>query len=259
MIPSGEDVLRLASVDNLRDVAGPGYRTADGATVRRGVFYRSGELRLSDADRERLAPLGLRAVIDLRSAAEVALNPEPQIPQAATFHFDVAGIPMEDVSALQDRQSAVELMNAVYRGFVASDAARAELGCLFRQLAAGGPQLFHCTAGKDRTGWAAALLLHLAGVSDETIEADYLRSNDLAHSSRRRVEELISDALGPAYVEVFEPTLVVDVAYLQAGYAAVSDQYGDRATYLRAGLGLDEATLEDLRRLLREPIADPSG
>ncbi|RHW26010.1 tyrosine-protein phosphatase [Nocardioides immobilis] len=252
MTSSSNEILRLASADNFRDVAGPGYATLDGARVRQGVFYRSNELRLTDADHGTLAGLGLRAVLDLRSALEIERHPDVEVPGADWHNFDVSGIPMDLVAELRDRRSAVELMDRVYRSFVESEDAREEFGGLFHQLATGGPQLFHCTAGKDRTGWVAALLLHIAGVDDPTIESDYLLTNELTSSSRARVEAEIVSLLGAEHVASYEPTLVADLEYLRSGYDAVEQEYGDRTGYLHDGLGLDDATLETLRDLLRD-------
>ncbi|MEZ0577639.1 tyrosine-protein phosphatase [Nocardioides sp. MH1] len=249
---ANDEILRLASADNFRDVAGPGYRTTDGAKVRRGVLYRSNELQLTEADHGAVAGLGLVAICDLRTRPEIDRHPDAEIAGAAWLHFDVSGIPMDEVAGLRDRCSATDLMGRVYRGFVEVESSRAALGALFRQLARGGPQLFHCSAGKDRTGWAAALLLHLAGVDDATIEDDYLLTNDLTVESRARVEAEIAAALGAEHVAAFEPTLVVDPEYLRSAYAAVTTAYGDRATYLREGLGLDDATVAALRSMLRD-------
>ena len=250
---AGNEILRLASADNFRDVAGEGYPTADGARARTGVFFRSNDLRLTDADHRVLGGIGLKAVIDLRSTVETALHPDPEVPGAETLHFDAIGIPMERVALLTSRDDAVAVMEEVYRAFVTHPKSRAAFGAVLTQLAEGGPQLFHCAAGKDRTGWVAALLLHLAGVDDPTIESDYLLSNARSAASRARTEAEIARGLGQERVAVFEPVLVADTAYLHAAYAAVEADYGDRATYLRDGLGLDDALLERLRALLREP------
>jgi protein-tyrosine phosphatase len=245
-----EEILRLASADNFRDVAGPGYPTMDGGRVQRGVFYRSNELRLTDEETSSLAGLGLKALVDLRSHLEIEQRPDVEIPGATWMNFDVSGIPMEDVATLQDHDAAVAIMDRVYRSFVDDERSRGEYGDLLRQLATGGPQLFHCTAGKDRTGWAAALLLHVAGVDDATIESDYLLTNALTGDSRARVEAEIAEHLGPEQVSVFEPTLVVDVSYLRAAYDAIERRYGDRTSYLRDGLGLEADVLDALRELL---------
>lgn len=257
MTSSSDEILRLASADNFRDVAGPGYATVDGARVRRGVFYRSNELRLNDADHGTLSDLGLRAVLDLRSKLEIERHPDAEVPGADWHNFDVSGIPMEQVEELRDRRSAIDLMDRVYRSFVDSEDAREEFGGLFRQLATGGPQLFHCTAGKDRTGWVAALLLHIAGVDDPTIESDYLLTNALTGSSRARVEAEIVKLAGADRLAAFEPTLVADTEYLRSGYEALRERYGDRTTYLHDGLGLDHDTVAALRDLLREGPGAP--
>ncbi|QYJ03180.1 tyrosine-protein phosphatase [Nocardioides panacisoli] len=249
-----DDVLRLASADNFRDLAGMGargYATRDGHTVARGVFYRSNELRLTDDETQSLVDLGLRAVLDLRSHPEVERHPDHEIPGAAWHHFDVIGIPMEEVWGLQTREDAVAVMHRVYASFVESEHSRTEFGQLLRQLSSGGPQLFHCSAGKDRTGWAAALLLHVAGVDDATIESDYLLTNAMAAGSRGRVENLIAEAQGEDFVHVLEPTLIADVGYLRTARSAVDRAYGGLDAYLRDGLGLEETTLDRLRSLLR--------
>lgn len=246
----GEEALRLASADNFRDVAGPGYATRDGRQVNQGIFYRANELRLTDDDAATLADLGLRTVLDLRTEPEIELHPDKEIDGARWHHFDVFGIPMEEVWGLDSRDRAIEVMHTVYDSFVTATHSREEFGRLFRQLATGPKQLFHCTAGKDRTGWTAALLLHLAGVDDATIESDYLLTNSLAAGSRARVENLIAEGKGEEFVHVLEPTLIVDVDYLRTGWRAVEEQYGDRATYLRHGLGLPEETIGQLRGLL---------
>jgi protein-tyrosine phosphatase len=247
----GEELLRLASADNFRDVAGPGYPTTDGGRLRTGVFYRCAQLRLSDEDVSTLVDLRVRAIVDLRSQQEVDHRPDAVIEGAEWHHFDVIGIPMDEIAGLHDRVAAEEVMRRVYRSFVETEKSRTAFAGVFRQLATGAPQVFHCTAGKDRTGWVAALLLHLAGVDDATIEADYLLTNTFSAASRAKVERKIEEGLGPDHVEVYEPTLVADVGYLQAAYEAVEREYGDRATYLRSGLGLDEATLRTLRTMLR--------
>ncbi len=249
---TGEEILRLASADNFRDVAGPGYATEDGGRLRTGVFYRSNDLRLTAADHDVLTGLGLRAVLDLRSDSEIELHPDPEVPGATWLHFDAIGIPMEQVANLGTRDAAVALMEEVYRAFVVHPKSRAAFGGALRQLAEGGPQLFHCSAGKDRTGWVAAVLLHVAGVDDPTIEADYLLTNARSADSRARVEKAIAKGLGEEHVAAFEPALVADTSYLRAAGAAVEEAYGDRASYLRDGLGLEQEVLDRLRSLLRE-------
>jgi protein-tyrosine phosphatase len=249
----GEELVRLASADNFRDVSGPdaAYAGADGRALRRGVAYRSNELQLTAADADALGRLGVGAVYDLRSDHEVETHPDVEVPGARWRHLEVKGIPMDAVSTLADRATAHEVMMQVYRAFVEADGARAAFATLFRELAeADAPVLFHCTAGKDRTGWAAALLLHLAGVDDETILADYLLTNTFSSGTRDKYLGLVREHLGDDKVDVYERVMVADEAYLQEAYDAVAATYGDRKAYLRDGLGLDEPTLDRLRERL---------
>jgi protein-tyrosine phosphatase len=243
------ELVRLASADNFRDVAGsgPGYPTTGGGRVRRGVFFRSNELQLTDDDALSLTGLGLTAVHDLRGADEVAAHPDAVLPGATWRNFDVRGIPRDDVVGLPDVSAALALMERVYRDFVDSPRARSAFGSFFTHLAAtDGPQLFHCTAGKDRTGWAAALLLHLAGVEEDVVLADYLLTNDYAQASRAKYLTMVETALGEEKVEVYERVLVADEDYLATAYVAVAAAYGSLEGYLTQGLGLSRATLDTL-------------
>jgi len=159
---------------------------------------------------------------------------------------------MEAVSNLADRATAHDVMLRVYRGFVEVEGARAAFARLFRELAdSDGGAVFHCTAGKDRTGWAAALLLHLAGVDDATILEDYLLTNTFSTATREKYLGQVREHLGEDKVDVYERVMVADEAYLQAGYDALTTAYGDREGYLLAGLGLDEETLTRLRGRMR--------
>jgi protein-tyrosine phosphatase len=250
----GEELVRLASADNFRDVSGPdaAYVAADGRALRRGVAYRSNELQLSHGDAETLAELGVGVILDLRSDHEVEAHPDVEVPGATWRHLEVKGIPMDAVSDLADRATAQDVMQQVYRGFVEIEGAREAFAGVFRELAStDSAVLFHCTAGKDRTGWAAALLLHLAGVDDATILEDYLLTNTFSTATREKYLALVREHLGADKVDVYERVMVADEDYLQAGYAAAAAAYGDRLGYLREGLGLDDAMLARLRSRLR--------
>jgi protein-tyrosine phosphatase len=249
----GEELVRLASADNFRDVTGPdtAYVTADGRPLRRGVAFRSNELQLTAPDAESLARLGITAIYDLRSDHEVELHPDVAVPGATWTQLEVKGIPMDAVTDLHDRATAHDVMLRVYRGFVQVVGAREAFATLFSDIADGeGAALFHCTAGKDRTGWASALLLHLAGVDDATILEDYLLTNSFSSATRQKYLGLVREHLGEDKVDVYERVMVADEAYLRAGYETVAATYGDRLGYLRDGLGLDDLLLDRLRRRL---------
>lgn len=251
----GEELVRLASADNFRDVAGPdaAYVAADGVPLRRGVAYRSNELQLTDADAATISGLGVSAIYDLRTAHEVEAHPDAEVPGATWHHLEVGGIPMLALESLDSREAADEVMRSVYRSFVEAPEARAAFAQLLRHVADAedGATLFHCAAGKDRTGWAAALLLHVAGVDEATVLEDYLLTNSFSSATRERYLGLVREHLGEDKVPVFEVAMVVDEGFLREAYDAVAREYGDLDGYLREGLGLEASTVERLRGRLR--------
>jgi len=247
----GSELVRLASADNFRDVAGDGYRTTDGATLRTGVLFRSNELRLSDDDVAHLRERGLVDIFDLRGQGEIDEHPDMEVPGATWHHLEVAGIPMEAVADLQSAEQSEAVMRSVYRAFVEREGARAAFGELLRRVAHGtGPQVFHCTAGKDRTGWSAALVLRLCGVPEETVLADYLLTNRF-DGTRTKYLGLVREHLGEDMVGVYEAVMVADAGYLAEADTAVAERYGDLSAYVRDGLGLGDDDVAALRARLR--------
>jgi protein-tyrosine phosphatase len=250
----GEELLRLSSADNFRDVAGPdaAYVAADGTPLRRGVVYRSNELQLTDADAGTIARLGVTAVYDLRTAHEVKAHPDVEVPGASWTHVEVGGIPMLELETLDTPEAADAVMRAVYRSFVEVPEARAAFATLFRHIAdAEDATLFHCAAGKDRTGWAAALLLHVAGVDDATVLDDYLLTNSFSSATRDKYLGLVREHLGEDKVPVYDVAMLTREDFLHEAYAAADAAYGSLEGYLGEGLGLSDDELGRLRSRLR--------
>ncbi len=251
--PLGEELLRLASADNFRDLTGPGHRTADGRALRPGLIYRSNELTLTDEDATRVAGLGVTTVLDLRHADEIALHADAEVPGATWEHLEIPGIPMEAVATLDDASRAEAVMHEVYEGFVRHPGARAAFGALIGRMAtAQAPLVFHCTAGKDRTGWAAVLALCICGVPDDMVLDDYLATNRVSSRTREKYLGMVRAHLGADKVEVYERVMVADERYLTAAFDAVAADFGSLAGYLDVGLGLTDATLDALRARLVE-------
>ncbi|MFC5719437.1 tyrosine-protein phosphatase [Streptomyces gamaensis] len=237
--------LHLEGAPNFRDAGG--YRTADGHWVRMGVLYRSSELaQLTDADLAKLDRLGIRADYDLRAPGERAKAPD-RVPRGARYVVaDVAGGDVTEVPTSPEQ--AIELMTAGNRDYVTKDSARTVYSSLLRAAAdpADEALLYHCTAGKDRTGWASAALLTALGVDRETVTRDYLASN----TYRAAQNKAILDQLPPHDAAVLEPVLTARLDYLDASFDEVGKRYGTFDTYLRQGLGLDDRALAALREAL---------
>jgi protein-tyrosine phosphatase len=259
----------LAGAPGARDLGG--LPTADGGRIRSGVLYRAPALgRLTDADVATLDAARLIEVIDLRFGQEIVDSPADRLPAGPhlahipvhdpahpVFSFATAvlsGHPDESGAAGQLRADGpVNAMTAVYRAFVSSAAVRGGFGrALGRVLAAAGrPVLYHCTLGKDRTGWLTAVLLGAVGVDRDTVLADYLRTNDEISELAGKLLAAAADRRGldPALVA---PVLAARSEYLDAAYDQARVDYGSLAGYLRDGLGLTDLDLAGLRRHLVE-------
>ncbi|WP_406088240.1 tyrosine-protein phosphatase [Kitasatospora purpeofusca] len=239
--------LHLASAPNFRDAGG--YRTADGRWVRTGVVYRSGDLsKLTDQDLAKLRRLGVRTVFDLRTPGEQKTAPD-RIPAGATaVNANVLGVADTGAFNVTSPQAAVQAMVDAERTMVSADSARTAYHSVLNALVERNDEnvLFHCTAGKDRTGWASAALLTALGVPRETVEADYLASNTY------RAAEIAATLaqLPPAYQAIYKPLLDVRSEYLAAGFDEVQRKFGSFDGYLKSGLGLDQRDLRDLRSQL---------
>lgn len=262
--------LGLDGAPNARDVGG--RRTADGALVATGLVFRSGALnRLSDDDLRALGAPGVGTVIDLRGGHELEVEGPDRLPDS------VAGVPMPiydaeadiyklmmDLIGSQDpeRQRATlgdggadRMMVDIYRWMVADPTAREQVGRVLRHLAGPGqaPTLYHCTAGKDRTGWVTAVLHTLLGVPADQVRADYLASNDLL----RPVGTALLDGLRGNNVmpepELLTPLLAVREHYLAAAFAEADARFGSFDGFVADGLGLDRAAVDTLRAWLLRP------
>ncbi|MCV7225578.1 tyrosine-protein phosphatase [Mycolicibacterium komossense] len=244
----------MASVDNFRDVAGPdeGYPVATGQHMRKGVLYRSSAVRPDDADMATLTSLNLTHDYDLRTSPEIVESPDIVPPGTTYVHINIVGdqspIPtMADMSPPQARQLLIDQ----YKLFVADPVERARFGELFRSIAANpGPQVYHCTSGKDRTGWASAVLQTLVGVSPENVMSDYLLTNEYSQQSIDAGAAAATEAYGPEAGAGTRVMLSVFPEALQASLDEVQARYGTMERYLTDGVGLDAATIATLKTTL---------
>ncbi|MBS0541860.1 MAG: tyrosine-protein phosphatase [Proteobacteria bacterium] len=237
-------VVSLEGGSNFRDLGG--YATADGRTVRRGAVFRSAHLgTLTDADRAALSGLAVRTVVDLRGVGEAALTPH-RIDgvgcRVVGAHIE-PGIGERIRGAVADGSANPHLMMRFLTDHYRDYPRRCAPGfrTLFTTLSDGAhrPLVFHCTAGKDRTGFASALLLTLLGVPWETVMEDYLRTNDLWTGHVGHYPDLDIDTRA-AIVEARTP-------YLEAAFTVVRDDFGSPEAFAEQALGLDAAARDRLK------------
>ncbi|XHF33552.1 tyrosine-protein phosphatase [Pseudomonas chlororaphis] len=244
------DTPRLKGIDNFRDIAGitTAYSTAHDGTMRAGVFYRSNALTPTASDLATLNGLGIKAVYDLRTPSEIAGTPDTLISGATYQNIDIIGATTSGANittvSFKSAADATAMMQETNRAFVSDAGMRGQLGVLFNELAGvDGAALFHCTAGKDRTGWTAAVLQSIAGVDNATIMSNYLATNDYTAD---RVAKTLA-MMPPSMAAIYAPLLGVEASYLQAGLDQVTAQYGSMDNYLKQGLGLSQETIYVLR------------
>jgi protein-tyrosine phosphatase len=254
-------VLDLEGGVNFRDLGG--YRTADGRVTKWQVLYRAGSpAGLTSKDMDVLAKRGIRTVCDLRASDERTAEPSPFANRSDVAYWTrdyaaeagdlmaVLGAP--DASAAKSRAAMVDL----YRELPEEHAASYRQ--MFAYLAEGKvPLAFNCSAGKDRTGVAAALVLTFLGVPRETVVADYALSDDLVDYMAKIEKE--GDDQGPYAAlarlprEVVAPLLASDPAYIEAALQAMEAKHGSVDEFITRELGVSAAMKRAIVANLTEP------
>lgn len=234
---ASSQAIRLSGTSNFRDLGG--HIGQDGRHVRSGLLFRSDNLaRLNVQDHQVLRTLGIQTTIDFRARLERQRS-SYEITGVTQHNLPIEPILIHDIEqALQNKtmlsaQQVHESMEQTYRSFVTQNQQQYQefFQLLLKQPL---PQIFHCTAGKDRTGFAAALLLDALGVSRASIMQDYLLTNDLykrpAHSVLALDTVLTPDALQILWK--------VHPDYLSAAIDSIEAGYGSLAAYREKALSL---------------------
>ena len=251
----------LAGAINLRDFGG--YPTIDGGMVRRRRLFRSGALAgLSETAQQTFSQLGIGLICDLRREDEKLTQPTP-FPKDTPRRLEIPISPgsgetlFEELSqGMRSARKSIDLMVKINRELArdhADDYARMFEGLL--ELEDEG-FLVHCAAGKDRTGFACALILHALGVAEETVLEDYLLTNEFLDIEGDIMTRLISN-FGSGVLP--EPDFIEALAgvrpeYLRAAYQAIESEFEGVEHYLERAIGLDT----NARDLLRSRLVQAS-
>ena len=273
---------------NLRDLGG--MVTADGRRIRENVLFRSDRLNtLSEKDIEKLISSSLCVSYDLRNTHEQTEQPDVDIPgcehiSLPVFPERVEGITHEKESQLQGYIRFVESMMenegasrkrmaGSYRSFVNSDHCRKQFRFLLEDLLARERKagetgekksyLWHCAGGKDRTGFAAAILEEIFGIPKEDIIEDYMLTNQYVNSDLTQISPqmyvMMKEHFGDRIEEIGEKIrgsvddmILARREYIDAAYDEIEKLYGSFAVFLKEGLGFDEEKQEELRKLFLE-------
>ena len=241
----------VESIRNFRSLGG--QSTADGRRVRSGLVYRAGHLaEASDSDVKALAELGIRTVFDFRNQGDLAVEGPNRLPEGV----EQVSLPMADsanpsglrenfaafsAEELEERfgnGKAFQWMKEASGRSVSEPVRTAQFGEFVKGMLAPGaaPLLFNCSAGKDRTGWAASLLLLALDVSEQQVVDHYLETNQHVNPSR--------------YGELMMPMMTVHEDYFAWQLEVLAETWGSFYQDWADGLSLDDRHRQALRDLL---------
>ena len=235
--------IELEGVTNFRDLGG--YRTAAGESVKWRTIFRSDTLSsLSDADVEKVCGLGVNTAVDLRYGDERQAEPSRFLGHDQVEVLEL-GLDQRPGVSFLDSFEAAPITAAEAKAYLTENYRNYPFlyaggyGTLLRRLSAGDRVIVHCTAGKDRAGTAAALVLTALGVPRETVFEDYLLTNAYWDRAGRERPGMDPETVASIFSAREE--------YLGAAFTAIEQRCGTIEAYLRDVLGLDGAAVAALR------------
>lgn len=263
----GQRVLALEGAINFRDLGG--YKTIDGRQLKWQTLYRCGMLNhLSETAVKQLSSLGVKSVVDFRFPNEVERFPTllTAFPDAGFFQWQPKSHPKtssgQSWMEIIEEKTAEQLSDFFGEKYVIYLSSHAGIYTqLLEQLSTQKtPLVFHCAAGKDRTGLAAMIILSLLGVGRDTILEDYLLTQEHVGNKieswaqdgktlDHQYKELINIADQVPY-EKLKPLFDADEKYLNYCWSHIDDQYGDVENYARQKLGVTDVMLSQLKNNL---------
>lgn len=256
--------MKYEQLHNTRDLGG--ILTTGGGTIRPGMLIRSGQL--TNASFKDLINLknNVSLVVDFRTEKERFEVPDPELDGIDNIHIPViddlaAGVSRDSKSDEEafrmlaaDPEGSLKYMCRTYEGFITSGAAVEGYKRFINMLLEGRDKaiLWHCTAGKDRTGFATVLVLEMLGADRDTITENYLKTNEFIEPN---VQYMINMFFGaqpmrdPRVETALRNMFGARKEYLDAAYAKAAELYGDFDSYLRNGLKLSQSDIDRMREL----------
>ncbi|HIY92295.1 tyrosine-protein phosphatase [Companilactobacillus sp. HBUAS56275] len=247
-------ILNLEGAINLRELGG--YPTKDGTTIKYNKLLRSGDIsNLTTNSLNYLKNYGLKYVVDFRSEREQQAWSD--IPSS---FYRIYSDPVYPLTGNGDKLAGAinrgdySYLGLIYQSVVLDKHGQQAYKFLFDRLLENNKEhqslLFHCAAGKDRTGIGALLILKALGVDDETITRDYLLTN-LMYQDSDEIEATLNDANGDQDINKMNMTKG-DLESITSIFEAIEHYYGSFENYLDKALGIDQAKLEELKRIYTE-------
>ncbi|PWA10342.1 protein-tyrosine-phosphatase [Pueribacillus theae] len=232
-------VLPLHGAVNFRDMGG--LETADGRRVKKGLFFRAAELTdLTEKDKLYLKSLKIARIFDYRTQFEANHKPDPMIGDAINERVSVNDEKKERMvtsmkqlfESGQFKSFDEDTLLNVYTNLPVGNPAYQHLMDLLKKPEANLPLIHHCTAGRDRTGIGAMLILLTLDVPLETVMEDYLLSNETLEEYHQQIFERAAEILAEKELDAFRKMFLLQERYLLASYENIIKHYGNFETYL---------------------------
>ena len=244
-------LLELDGASNFRDLGG--YETGDGMRLKKGLIFRSDSLSyLSSDDIKKIQDIGIKTVCDFRSDIEMKESPSPfsssTIPKLN--HLPIKTLGTQDLRELSAKENVTsqELANELQEHYVLYVNQHKKVYCEFINTIANGeiPLVFHCFAGKDRTGYGALLFLSIMGVKKEIIIEDYLFTNQFYKGP------LVSEEWRDSNSELLKPLFEARVDYINAAFDEIFKKYNKIEDFVINELQVDIKTVDNMKRRILE-------
>ena len=257
--------IKMNRLNNLRDLGG--ISTADNRAIKDNLLFRSGQLFFADEeDIERLNGLGIKKVFDFRTGTEREEKPDPRIADEINLHIPIireifAGVTRDEksdemafemmIEAIKnDPQYGIRYMEDTYKNMVSDEYSISQYAVFLKEIlnSDDGAVLWHCTAGKDRAGFATVLLLEILGVPRQDIMADYLDTNKYLEEEIEAIIRMLKEKMDLGEAEdVIKNFFGAREEYLNMIYEYVDDNYGSMDAFVRDVMGITDEEREMVR------------
>ncbi|MDT2596618.1 tyrosine-protein phosphatase [Enterococcus dongliensis] len=255
-------LLAVRHAENIRELGG--YQTQDGRKIAQRKLIRSAGIhQLDTQDKTYLSAYGVKKVVDFRTLEERAAKPDQEIAAAENIFLPIfppeetdtaSAAPKKMIQRMQEGENVLQQMVTVYQHFVTDQHVRGQYRKFFDLVLdneeADRSLLFHCTAGKDRTGFAAVLLLTCLGVDDKVVMEDYLATNRYL---KKVVQEMYQKAKragssSEALIGI-DAMMVAKELYLQTSLQQINEHYGTVEQFIHEGIGVSAQEIKDLQKI----------
>lgn len=246
----------MAGIVNFRDMGG--YKTNEGKVVKKGLLYRSGQLvGLSEqVKKDVVDQYHIKTIVDFRQEKEIREDPDDRIDGTVYHHIDIMdkeesgkGASLDDF--LTQEGDPYQDMKSVYYEMIMKESAQVGYHRFLTLVSEPNQQgiIFHCFAGKDRTGIGAMLILEVLGVSREDIMRDYLQTNqDRKEANAELLAQFKAEGKTDEELKKLDILLCVEKAYLEEAWKIIHQNYGSFDNYIRKGL---QHSPEELRKAMK--------